>query len=393
MKKMLFLASALFWGVLAMASQSWALKNPMSSALQGSVGGSIGGRVYIVGGGNLSGCTNQTMEYNPMTDTYTMKAPFPGPARMCASSFVINNRLYVGLGVGQTFGQGPYPDWYAYDPAADAWTVIASMPDSFAYAASAAAGGNGYVFGGFNDLAGMQNSFIWKYDPTTDTWSTIAQPQTMASFYGATAFAINDIVYVGTGWGMTDFWQFDPVTEICTTIAPFPGQPRSGAVAFTLGEIGIVGGGTTGCDWYADFFAYDVVTGSWAVIDSLNAPRSGAVGASALGNGYVIGGAHQVGIYTPETWEYGSSLTTGISGHPNISVSVFPNPFTDSFFVELPDATACSITLYDALGRQMLREEQAMGKTEVHCRDLPPGTYLLRIEGKNIFYSGKIIAQ
>jgi len=114
----------------------------------------------------------------------------------------------------------------------------------------------GYIACGFNGKICLTG--VFQYDPVRDIWTR------QAEFPGAArgravGFAVNGKGYVGTGWDyrdvmMRDFWEFDPADGgSWKEVAPLPDQPndpleRHSAVAFTLKdrngkEFGYVGCG------------------------------------------------------------------------------------------------------------------------------------------------------
>lgn len=85
----------------------------------------------------------------------------------------------------------------------------------------------------------------------------------------------------------------------------------------------------------------------------------------------------------------------GINDHSNPSVSIYPNPFRESFVIltEVPLDKA-ALTMHDILGREIKRINISGSEIEVKREDLPPGIYMLRIEqdGQHIL-NNKLIAE
>ena len=69
------------------------------------------------------------------------------------------------------------PNLYAYDPASDTWTQLASMTGAREKPAAAAIDGLLYVTGGWDEF-GTPDPTLEIYDPSSDSWSTGASVPT-----------------------------------------------------------------------------------------------------------------------------------------------------------------------------------------------------------------------
>lgn len=83
----------------------------------------------------------------------------------------------------------------------------------------------------------------------------------------------------------------------------------------------------------------------------------------------------------------------------NISVKVYPNPFTDVAIFEIknqqgPLSTTTHFSLFDATGRLVRTETMTDGRLEFQRRDLPVGFYVFRIEDNGkLLGSGKLMVK
>ncbi|MEZ0611138.1 hypothetical protein ACAW74_21675 [Fibrella sp. WM1] len=74
------------------------------------------------------------VSFDPVTGSLTEKAPFPGVAIRSFYYFVLNNKLYAGLGVSPETNTTNAtielynPDSYVYDPTANSWQQISRPP-------------------------------------------------------------------------------------------------------------------------------------------------------------------------------------------------------------------------------------------------------------------------
>ncbi|WP_246296577.1 Kelch repeat-containing protein [Winogradskyella vidalii] len=126
------------------------------------------------------------------------------------------------------------------------------------------------------------------------------------------AFTIGNIGYMGTGYDGSDyykdFWSYDIDTNSWQQLSDFPGLERSSATTFVINNEGYMGTGYNGdySDELADFYKYNPVTNSWTQIaDFGGSARYGAVGFSSDTHGYV--GTGYDGSDKKDFWKYSPS--------------------------------------------------------------------------------------
>jgi hypothetical protein len=119
----------------------------------------------------------------------------------------------VGTGLNQTY-YTTFQDFWEYDPVADTWTIKASLPEGSRYdAVGFSIGSRGYIGMGYlvTDSAIFYKDF-WEYDPGTDVWTQKTDFGNTAR-QAAVGFNIAGKGYVGTGWDgssyIKDFWEYD----------------------------------------------------------------------------------------------------------------------------------------------------------------------------------------
>jgi Secretion system C-terminal sorting domain/Galactose oxidase, central domain/NHL repeat len=149
--------------------------------------------------------------------------------------------------------------------------------------------------------------------------------------YGTIHFSLGDKAYAGTGADdvtyKSDFWEFDPVTNVWTQKADFGGGIRAYATSFTIGNKGYAGTGAAGSYvWRKDMWEYSPDGNSWRRVADFdiglpdvpgNGFRYGAVGFSIGNKGYMGTGNYRISpaydaIYLNDFWEFDPS--TGDSG-------------------------------------------------------------------------------
>lgn len=377
-------------------AQTWTPKaNFTGVSVQGATGFSIGSYAYMVTGGDSLANYNQFWQFEPATNIWTQKTNFPGTPRSYASCFVIGNCAYVGLGAGMTYNDGCYSDFWKYDPSTNVWTPVAPMPGNARSCASAfSIGNNGYVVCGLSILGIEQD--VWSYNATMDSWvQKMDFPGTPR--YIGTAFSIGSYGYFGTGWSMTsplnDFMKYDPALDSWTPIANFPGLPRGNDVSFAMLGQGFVGAGEGNCTWLDDFFSYNPTLDIWTQIDSMTAPRIGAVGIAVGESGYVISGRLQNGSYTNGTFEYGNGTTTGVpslADNSSNGISIYPNPVVDNATLALPEDGFYDVKIYDANGK-LVRNLIGSGYIEFDKGELTSGIYICVITRTDLQTTGSTI--
>lgn len=129
----------------------------------------------------------------------------------------------------------------------------------------------------------------------SDEWfqkSAFKGPQTSA----AAGFLINKVAYVTTGLTtnaggkpvrVKDTYAYDATSNTWSEKSVFPGEARHGAVGFSIGNVGYVGGGNNGTKNFSDFYKYDASTNTWSAIASLPIAVNSAVAFALNGVGYV----------------------------------------------------------------------------------------------------------
>ena len=193
--------------------------------------------------------------YDPYTNTWATKAEMP-TARdsICANN--VNDQIYV-IGGFESAGSTVKPSnkTEAYDPITDTWTVKAEMPYPAVYHSSVVVGTKIYVLTApFQiDRDHVVNAPIQIYDTKTDSWSLGPfLPTTQSS---AEAVIILDeqgreLIYIFGGggyWDYSDLVQiYDPQNDVWDVGSPMP-TPRHGmAVVVVNNQVYALGGVTSG---------------------------------------------------------------------------------------------------------------------------------------------------
>ena len=231
------------------SSDTWTFGTPAPLPVRSeqSYGDSThGGFVYVIGGRPVGLVGNRLERYDPASDTWTTLSPMP-TARAGAAKAVIDNGIYV-IGGRQTDSPCsglPLPTVERYDIDTDTWSARAPLPGPpRSDLAAVAHGGKIYVFGGCTSPIGFLND-VDVYDPVTDTWSTApadmptARASLVAGKVGTSVYAMGG--YAGGGPLNTNEVYRIPKDSWSTAAAMITGRGEAGAASHG-GRVYVVGG-------------------------------------------------------------------------------------------------------------------------------------------------------
>lgn len=174
---------------------------------------SVNNKGYVGLGLGPAGNLKDFWEFDPSTNQWTQLPDFPGEARSSAFQFTIGNKAYVGGGAWSIpvsdYDFSGYCDFYEFDPQTRTWKRLADYPVKWPIGLgtygtySFSAGGYGFVGGGRESTG--YNAGMNKYDPATNQWSyeTMHPKNYLNEVYQivfGTCFVLNDTVYIGAGF-------------------------------------------------------------------------------------------------------------------------------------------------------------------------------------------------
>ena len=239
-------------------TNTWAIKAAIPTGRSKLVTVTIQNKIYAIGGSAdeypwMPIAKNEV--YDSYTNTWAAKAEMPtARTQMCANN--VNDQIYV-IGGFESAGSTVKPSnkTEAYDPITDTWTVKAEMPYPAVYHSSVVVGAKIYVLTSPFQIGRNQvlDSPIQIYDTKTNSWSLGPfLPTTQSS---ADAALILDeqgreLIYIfgGGGYGTySDLVQiYDPENDVWGVGSPMP-TPRQGlAVAVVNNQVYALGGATSG---------------------------------------------------------------------------------------------------------------------------------------------------
>ncbi len=170
------------------SSNAWATKAPMPTPRVYLGVAASGGKIYAIGGlGTPTGTyypTLTTVEaYDPVTNTWTARAPMPTARYLLAVATGSDGKIYA---IGGKVGIEAINTVEAYDPKTDTWAQKASLPTARFGLGAATSGGSVYAIGGLTatDLA---LGTVEAYDPKADTWTPQSSLNTARKYVGVAA--------------------------------------------------------------------------------------------------------------------------------------------------------------------------------------------------------------
>lgn len=161
-------------------------------------------------------------------------------ARMDLAVVAYNDQIYA-IG-GQATG-GVSGAVERYDPTANTWQALLSMPLPVADIQAAVIGGMIYVPGGRTSSGGLTNT-LEIFDPDADQWVQGAALPVALSAYTITAF--EGRLYLFGGWDGGQFtnlaYVYDPRVNTWSSLTPMPTRRGYAGAAVAGGKIYVIGG-------------------------------------------------------------------------------------------------------------------------------------------------------
>jgi N-acetylneuraminic acid mutarotase len=171
--------------------------------------GVVRGKIYVMGGWVGGTASDACEEYNPATNTWTVRSPMPTP-RYTLGAATHNNLIYVIGGMNmssQVFGNNE-----VYNPDSNTWTIKAPMPTPRMGGATFLVGNSIYVAGGSNLGSAL---FVNEgYDIGTDQWQSRAGLAVRRYCVGACSYQSR-----GYAIGGYDYLTYHTTVEIYDPVA------------------------------------------------------------------------------------------------------------------------------------------------------------------------------
>jgi len=263
----------------------------------------LNGKLYVLGGLNQRDNTLPVEEYDPASDTWTVRGT--APAQYKTGVVALSGELYIVAGDFNS----TTTSLQSYDPVTGRWTVHPAPPTPRSQMEAAVVDGRLYVLGGIDEITGLLPT-VEAFDPATETWTTVA-PMPRGRRWASVA-VVDGILYViggeargGPGTYVSEIVAsviaYDPKTDTWTEKASLPELVSNAAVGVVSGRIYVAGGTHfewtgTGPDLYATeiwssyVYVYDPQMDQWSIQSPMRTGRYEATAAELDGVLYVIGG-------------------------------------------------------------------------------------------------------
>lgn len=330
---------------------------------------------------------NDWWKYDAISDTWTQMATNPGSVRRNAIAFVIDGKAYMGTGIDSAEASVPNSnvlrDLWEYNPLANTWTQKADYPggggNGVYFATAFALDGKGIVVCG-KIGADFYIDDVWEYKPSADTW--MQRPDFPGGQrYQLCSFVVNDEAYVGLGADyntyLDDIWQYNAGNGTWTRMNDFAGGHRGSVSTFTLGQRGFVCLGIDGT-LKTDLWEYNPFLDSWTARASYDgSSRRSAIAFTVYGKAYVGTGDGYSGKKA-SMYEYTPPLVLNVNEMSAPVINAWPIPATDHF--SLSSAQPVSrYEVFNALGEQVIAyaTENSFSAT-VNCSAWDRGIYFVR---------------
>ncbi|MBS1493643.1 MAG: T9SS type A sorting domain-containing protein [Bacteroidetes bacterium] len=338
---------------------TWTTGVPCPVGVTAASMNSVGGKLYLIGGGTTSATTgsNNVQRYDPATGTWTAMAPLP--AALSAHGSVVWGDSVIYVVGGPYTGAATNLDVHYYRVAANTWgTISASLPSGQGrrtFALSLAAGNKIVMTCGFNTVY-LKSTYIGTIGSNATQLTWAAGPDFPVALSRPSGFAYGNYSFLLGGDTNTTavkndkLWSYNATGGAWTQMITANPSPVSN----------IMNGVTIKC-----------------VNDTVKVFQPAGYNAASLGtNNLIITGCGTVtGVGNSSTIPKEYSLSQN-----------YPNPFNPTTKIEfsLPKGEFVEMRLYDILGKEVAILAQGAFEPGKHTLDLnlsylSSGTYFYRI--------------
>lgn len=234
----------------------------------------------------VSGCGSDAADPDPAPESWQLRAPMAvGRSEIAAAAR--DGRIYVAGGI-ESLGLTDQAE--VYDDATDSWSPLPSLPRALHHVAMVGCGGEVYASGGYTSLLFERDGepTLWRLD--TDTWrSATSLPEPIGEHAMVCIEGLVHLVGGNTDDGPTGaFRRLDGADWI--DLPPVPTPRHSAAVTLLDGWLYVFGGRNDTSTELDVVEAFEVATSRWETRAPLPLGRGGHGAAARNGRVHVFGG-------------------------------------------------------------------------------------------------------
>ena len=248
----------------------------------------VGGEIYVAGGSTITGQSDVFEVYDPIANHWHALQSMPDGRELFGMAG-LGLSVYIAGGLSSWSKGKPTATVYAFDTKNGSWKKRADLPEARAGLSLIAAGNALYAIGG----RGTSASSVYRYNPDTDQWSTLkaALPETRTGH----AYAVKgERIFVMGGRSLSGqaLTRVDILDTKSGTWTSGPGLPNAivSATADFVGERLHIAGGTAPLAHRTLTSHWALDSGKWISAKALRTARQGLTSATVDGKWYVMGG-------------------------------------------------------------------------------------------------------
>ncbi|MCU1438310.1 MAG: Kelch repeat-containing protein [Naasia sp.] len=224
-----------------------------------------GTTIWLLGGyvGNHPGpATRSVWRFDTVARTFTRGPQLPAP-RGAGAAAIVGRELHFFGGTSRVAGSTADPDqpdhWVLQLDGGTSWTSRAGLPNPRNHLAAATVDGRIYAIGGQhneNENTGLQSD-VHRFDPAANAWTKLASLPKARSHIVAVVRDGQILVLGGTNPGNTassDVTAYSPAANAWSKLPSLPGG-RKTPVAALIGDVVYLTGGSLATTTYAGRFA------------------------------------------------------------------------------------------------------------------------------------------
>lgn len=246
------------------AANTWSRLPDMPEELTHAAVVVDGKTIWLVGGyvGDHPGpSTRNVWKFDTTTQTWTRGPALPAP-RGAGGAAIVGRQLYFFSGTSRVAGSTADPDqaetWALNLDGGTTWTAKAPMPNPRNHVAAAAVDGKVYAIGGQyneNESSGLQSD-VHRYDPAANTWQKVASLPVARSHSVAVVQGGQLLVVGGTLPGNVaspDVTSYSPRDNVWSKLPSLPSGRKTPVAAVSNGTMYVTGGSHSVTTWAGRF--------------------------------------------------------------------------------------------------------------------------------------------